>query len=656
MNSFFTQVSSSIRILGWNRDASARATHLKAAGGNVPSATIERKSMSTKTSIKRIALVAAAALTIGGFPAVAAHAAASTLTQVAGTGDNGAGGIAGPANTLKVLVTHATSSAEFISITGGTILSATNSNTVATNGLSVLLSASNATDTLTIATPTAGSLVVSAYDEVTAGSGTFGSTATTTKTITISAAGVSGVYSAANSSVYIVAGIAPTGVALTADPTTPIVADSSKTTVDSTVAAATVQVGYFDGNGTAMKAATDSVTATITSGPGIIGGNVDSTTTAAAASTNTYSVTLGTNTTTHGIYTFYIGGNKQVGTTVVTFKNAAGTILGTKSITFAGTTVASIKVAVKKANVLNSSTVTTKQVFAVNTYDSAGNEITSPLGNTIVVTAATGSTTGGAVICSDYNATAGVYYCSATAQSTAATTSDASETYTFTVGTVTATASVKFVSGALTTLTVAAPASADPGSKVTYTLTALGANGSPLPDGDYSPGALLTNANPVTNASLTAYAFGKDETITLAAGVATDFTYAPFSGTLSSAWTVAGTSLTAQSVVAASVGSAGAATTFFTLGGIAKTLTASALTAEDVAVTANTEATAAANAATDAANQAADAADNATQAAAEALAAVNTLATTVATLIAGIKSQIASLNKLIVAIKNKLKA
>jgi hypothetical protein len=613
--------------------------------------------MSTKTSIKRIALVAAAALAIGGFSAVSANAAASTITQVAGTGDNGAGGIAGPANTLKVLITHATSSAGFVSITGGTILSATNSNTVAANGLSVLLSASNATDTLTIATPTAGSLVVNVYDEVTAGSGTFPSAVTTTKTITISAASISGVYSAAKSSVYVTAGRATSGAALTADDTTAIVKTSTAASpIDSTTVAATFQVGYFDGNGDAMKAATDSVTATITSGPGVLGGNVDSTTTAAAGTANTYSVTLGTNTTTHGIYSFYVYANGQVGPTVVSFKNAAGTILGTKTITFAGTTVASIKVAVKKANVLNSSSVTTKQVFAVNTYDSAGNEITSPAGTTIVVTAATGSTTGGAVTCENYNATAGVYYCSATAQATAATTSDASETYTFTVGTVKATASVKFVSGALTTVTIAGPASADPGSKVTYTLTALGANGSALPDGDYSPGALLTNANPVTNASLTAYAFGKDETITLAGGVATDYTYAPFSGTLSSAWTVAGTSLTAQSVAAASVGSGNTATTFFTAGGIAKTLTASTLTAEDVAVTANTEATAAANAATDAANQAADAADNATQAAAEALAAVNTLATTVATLIDGIKNQIKALNTLILAIKKKIKA
>jgi hypothetical protein len=85
------KVSAAVRILQRKRDASARATHLvakkdplitfekaflgQATGGKFPSVTfIERKIMSTKTSIKRIALVAAAALTLGGFTAVSASA------------------------------------------------------------------------------------------------------------------------------------------------------------------------------------------------------------------------------------------------------------------------------------------------------------------------------------------------------------------------------------------------------------------------------------------------------------------------------------------------------------------------------------------------------------------------------------------------------
>ena len=91
------KVSAAVRILQRKRDASARATHLvgkkyplityekallsQATGGKFPSVTfIERKQMSTKTSIKRIALVAAAALTLGGFSAVSANAAATVTT------------------------------------------------------------------------------------------------------------------------------------------------------------------------------------------------------------------------------------------------------------------------------------------------------------------------------------------------------------------------------------------------------------------------------------------------------------------------------------------------------------------------------------------------------------------------------------------------
>jgi len=96
------KVSAAVRILQRKRDASARATHLKAENWIVQYSTNERKQMSTKTSIKRIALVAAAALTLGGFTAVSAHATASyiTVTQsvthsAAGTGPTATGVIGG---------------------------------------------------------------------------------------------------------------------------------------------------------------------------------------------------------------------------------------------------------------------------------------------------------------------------------------------------------------------------------------------------------------------------------------------------------------------------------------------------------------------------------------------------------------------------------
>ena len=662
MNSFFTQVSSSIRILGWNRDASARATHLKAADGNVPSATIERKSMSTKTSIKRIALVAAAALAIGGFSAVSASAADNSYIYAkvadglsAGTVANTtANGVAGPANYVTLGLTAATtagiitvSGAGATAVAGGT----TTGIVVNTAGTQITKDAADrSAAVLNVFTPTVGTITVNYYAAVSGG--VFASTPTESVVITVAATASSGVFSAAKSTIFLAAG--ETRTAATADAT--VVAAS---TVNFDTAVATIQVNLADALGAKYK---DTVTATITAGPGVIYGTQDSRTTdgvpgqtantfKSTAGSPLYSATVSGLSNTGEILGAYFGifANGQAGKTEVTIKNSAGTVLATKSLVFYSTTPATVKVKVLKANVLNSTTATNK-VFAVNVYDSGANEITGT--QTITAAVATGSTVGGAVTCaSTQDATALAYLCTAQASSTqAALTTDASETYTFTAGTATTTAAVKFVSGVISSVTVAGPASADPGTKVTYTLTAKGANGAALPDGDYVPGAILTNADPSTNASLTAIPFGKGETITLVNGEATDFTYAPFSGSLSASWTLSGSATASAATAAAYDGSA------FTAAGVAKGLGASTITAEDVAVSANTEATAAANAATDAANQAADAADNATQAAAEALAAVNTLATTVATLIAGIKKQISALNALIVKIKNKVKA
>jgi len=81
------------RSLG-ERDVSARATHLKAATGKVSVTTIERKIMSTKTTIKRIALVAAASLGLGVMSVIPAQAVgnADVLTATAGTQNTVAAG------------------------------------------------------------------------------------------------------------------------------------------------------------------------------------------------------------------------------------------------------------------------------------------------------------------------------------------------------------------------------------------------------------------------------------------------------------------------------------------------------------------------------------------------------------------------------------
>jgi len=635
MSSFRQQVSSSIRILGWNRDASARATHLKAADGNVPFATIERKSMSTKTSIKRVALVAAAALMTAGFSAVSAHAADNTYIfpktgdGVSNSSVTGAGstvnGVAGPANYVTIGFTGADTGIATVSGAGATF------GTAAGTGLTVNTAGTQATAvntsgaSVTVATPSAGTVTVNYYKYVSAG--VYAATATESVVITVNAAASSGVYSAAKSSVYIAAG--ETNTIVTADAAV-VGAATTPTNTDSAVA--TIQVQYKDSLGASMPA--ESITATI-SGPGVVKGISDTGTISAAngqfsAAANTYSSTVLSSA--NGSAMFEVFNNGQVGTSTITIKNNTGVVLGTKTVTFSGTTAASLKLTVKKAYVLAGAS--TIAIWA-NQYDSAGNEITVSAAHP-TVTVASGTSIASAT-CSIYVPADGAYECTVVGTS-ATSVGDSVLTFTASTGTsITASATVHAVLGVANSITITGPASADPSTSATYTLTALDSNGQPLPDGAYAPGALIASVLPSQN--LVATPFNASETITLAGGVATDTTYVPAAGTLTITWTLEGTAATTDAHLTKAI----AATTVNTV----TTINGSA----DAAA-----ATDAANAATDAANAAADAADNATQAASEALAAVNSLATTVASLIAGIKAQITSLTNLITKIKNKVGA
>ena len=186
------QVSRAIRILRGNRDVSARASHLVVQQDQLmtyesvlvgqaemekfsKSTFSERKIMSTKTSIKRIAAVAAVALTLGGFSAVSAHAdapivdtLAASSTTVAATsnvaskvavtqaflsqGTNGAAAvtaalISAPAGNVA-LPTFDTAT-----VTGYTDVAATGRNATATTGTSsTMVTSQSVTTTYTAAT------------------------------------------------------------------------------------------------------------------------------------------------------------------------------------------------------------------------------------------------------------------------------------------------------------------------------------------------------------------------------------------------------------------------------------------------------------------------------------------------------------------------
>jgi hypothetical protein len=188
-------------------------------------------------------------------------------------------------------------------------------------------------------------------------------------------------------------------------------------------------------------------------------------------------------------------------------------------------------------------------------------------------------------------------------------------------------------------------ASYAPGEKALVLVTVLDADGNALP--------AQTVSNVFAAAPVVSTAFsGTAPTFTTSAALE--------AATSASAGTVAGSQAFvaympyfAGTITITATGSTGLATA----GRVAVTASATVVNASvDAATDAANEATDAANAATDAALAAADAADAATAAAQDASDAVAALSATVATLVASLKAQITSLTNLVIKIQKKVKA
>jgi hypothetical protein len=180
-----------------------------------------------------------------------------------------------------------------------------------------------------------------------------------------------------------------------------------------------------------------------------------------------------------------------------------------------------------------------------------------------------------------------------------------------------------YCSGAVSTVTVT-PTETEvaAGGATTVNVTVMDAGGRPVADGT---------------------------SVTLAA--TNGSTVAPSSKT-----TVNGAFATAASLVAGSQSASTNVTAIVGSKSGTASVTVTGVSTSGDALDAANEATDAANAATDAANAAAEAADAATAAAQDAQAAVAELATKVASLMAGIKAQITSLTNLVIKIQKKVKA
>ena len=652
-----------VRIHGGEFDSSARAMN-RAEGSNSLQAdlrkfrgsTFERKQMST--TIKRVALVAVAALTLGVVsvaPSTAAQTVANayincttadggTITPSSTTGAT-CGAVAGPNNYVVLTGLSGAGKNYRLAVSGASATLSNASSTgivVATDGLSAT-AASNTTNTVRVNTPAVGTVTVSVFAEV--ATGQYSTTAAETVVITVGATALSGIYSADKSSVYLVAGETWTA---TADATTAPTKAATYVAGDSSTAS--IVVTYLDGLGKAVTG--DSITATITSGPGTIltaatAGKFDTTTALTANfssddSAGKYTASADVDAST-GKVAFFLFANGQVGTSVVTIKNSAGTVLGSKSVTFTSTTVASITATVVKPYVQGDSTGATGGVIKLVLKDAAGNAMSAPSAYPTAKSSDSTIATATQSVSGYDTATVGsagdVYW----GITPAAAAKYGKVTITFTVGTVTATADVTLSSAVAATFTGSA-ANTTANGDVVYTFTAKDANGYPVPEGLALSNYVASVASVGTSGSL---ASQTALTSTSKSGVWTTTAVAAPSATtdITSTFTLTGTAGTANSY-------------------LAKTLTGTDVAVKfsvsnpsiDAATDAANEAAQAASDATDAALAAADAADAATTKAQEAVDAVATLSAQVSKLITALKAQITTLTNLVIKIQKKVKA
>jgi hypothetical protein len=352
---------------------------------------------------------------------------------------------------------------------------------------------------------------------------------------------------------------------------------------------------------------------------------------------------------------FGVYSDGTAGTATITVVGAvSGTVLAVKTVTFSDTKPASVSAVVKKAYIAAGKTTT--KVFAVTVKDAAGNAIVDSAA-TITGTRTDTTTAGKALATADvtftWDATDKVYYGSVTGASDAkfgaaeykitATGTDADATE------VSTKASVTFSDIVATKVTVSAPATASVGDKITYTFTATEKNGYPVADTTYEGGSANgsvggifwnTTATKVPDyTSSSVKPFNSGETITTVSGVATKDIYMPaVSGKVAATWTLAGSATAPVGAVDKSI----AGTTITVSTNVVNP-------GVDAATDAANEAAQAASDATDAALAAADAADAATTAVAALSAQVNKL-------VAALKAQITTLTNLVLKIQKKVRA
>jgi hypothetical protein len=590
--------------------------------------------MSTKTTFKRIALVAVAALGFGVLTSVAPASAARvtaeatpcwvSLAPFGVLADN-------ETATATMSATQVAGAANYIEITCGTDVTASSTAVVATSGAGSTLatfvdtgsnsawtvatgaasatSASNsiAGDTFRVMTPTAGTATTTISKRVFANGGAT-DTLLQTFTITVTAAGVANVYSAANSTVR-----ATKVTTAIADATTDAAAVATPPMADkdsaSTVEVLRIDVDQEDANDVNLTTAVAN-TVTIT-GVGRVGIAVDTPLGQYAAETAQAS-------------DFYVfaDGRSGVGTVTVAVN---GVTAKTYTVTFYGA-VASLTATTKITHVEVGATTT--GVVEVVAKDANGVVVPSV---TITGTASSATAIAAVTPAADGDAD-GDQLVGVTAAATAA----GAYTVTFKSGLIVSNAaSFTVAKGTAATVTLTTDkAEYAAGEKITVTVTANDSGSNGIHDGAHN----LFSSTGVTSTSALQGSLPV-QAVTTVSGKATYTVYAPLAA---GPVTISGTE--------------GSDTDSTTKALVSATFTVLSDGVAQAAADAAAEATDAANAATDAANAAAEAADAATAAAQDAADAVAALSTQVAEMVNALKKQITALTNLVIKIQKKVKA
>jgi len=619
--------------------------------------------MSTKTSIKRIALVAVAALGLGAVSTVAANAAEVYVSPIALTAPTAPVTGTSFSVTVKGTVSAiasgnvATLKAYWLTKPAGSssLLTATANATNPTNGTfgigsipavpvqSLTLTAAGGAvaaakytfGTIDYTATVAGSYTLRVWnDQDGLGSLSIGEDYADV-TFTVAAAPA---FSTALSSAYMAAASETNAANFTS--TTNAVARSADKALGTGIGQIKVSLRNADAS---ANLSGNTVTAYLASGAGFV--SVDNT---AGAGTNANTRTASATANGSGLAYVHVftDGTAGAGSVVVTVTDAvsgATSTLGTWTVTSTGD-IASIAVAAKNYTIgksggadtgATSSDATHTPAIVVVTKDKGGNEANS--GNAVTVVSSDLLVVSGGSCVQDTNdatygyGAVGYYDC----KFTTAATAKSGDKATLTIKTLNPADGVTYLSttvdvtvgGSVAKETLSLDSSSyAPGDKLVITLKAVDSSGNPVYDG--ADTATISGANKSIIGLPGAASKYVGGVKTWKTGIYAPATDGDFTITADGA-DAAGTAL---SVTATVSGSTSAAT--------------------DAA----NEATDAANAATDAANAAAEAADAATAAAQDAQAAVAELASQVAALIAGIKAQITTLTNLVIKIQKKVKA